>query len=168
MTIAVVGIGNVLAADDGAGIRVVEQFRRSMNDTRIRCAQTEEGGLDILGCLEGCDKAIIIDAAQTNARPAGSITSLTLHPPFTPASHCSLHPLGVDAVLAFGSMLGMRMPDEVTLYAIEGADVETFGGPCSREVSTAIPEVVALVRDQVHHYLPDAPAQDVSNEVKSP
>lgn len=154
MTATVLGIGNLLVADDGAGIRAVRSLCRTIADARVRCVESERGGLDILEHLEGVDRAIIIDAARTGTRPQGSITRITLARPFAPGCHPSLHALSIDAVLSLGSSAGVSLPDRVSLYLIEVADIESFGAGCTKKVASAIPRVAAMVREELRTFVP--------------
>jgi len=45
--------------------------------------------------------------------------------------------------------MGLPMPDDVTVFAIEAADVETFGEEFSPPVAAAAGKVVELVRAEV-------------------
>jgi len=155
MTTAIIGVGNLLVADDGVGIRVVRELRRMIDDPRVVCAESERGGLDLLDYLEGMDRGIVVDAAATGVHPPGSITRFTLRQPFIPGGCPSLHALSIDAVLSLGSSAGMPLPDEVILYAVEAADIESFGAGCTGDVEPAIPELVAMVQEDLRTFLPD-------------
>lgn len=153
--IAVIGVGNLLVSDDGVGIRVLREFRGSVADTRVTCFECERGGLDLLDKLANFDRAIVIDAAMTDNHPQGTVLTFTLRKPFTLGTLPSLHTIDLDAVLAFGSVAGVKLPDEVTVYTVEAADIETFGAGCTPNVRSAIPDVVAQLKSQLLELLPD-------------
>jgi hydrogenase maturation protease len=152
MKARIIGVGNLLLADDGVGIRVVRELKRRIDDPRVLCIESERGGLDLLEGLEGADRAIVVDAAATGAHPAGSISRFILRKPFIPGSCPSLHALSIDALLALGSSAGVPLPDDVILYAIEAADIESFGADCTGDVESAIPEVVAMVQGDIQSF----------------
>ena len=57
---------------------------------------------------------------------------------------------GLDTALELGHQLGYDMPEEVIVFAIEAADVETFGEELSPPVAAAAAEqVLDLVRREV-------------------
>ena len=58
----------------------------------------------------------------------------------------SPHFIGLFETLALGSALGLRVPAEVTIIAVEAFDCLTLGGPMHPAVAAAIPRVVELVR----------------------
>lgn len=154
MRVAVLGIGNLLAADDGVGIRSLREFQSCIDDQRIACFECERGGLDLLDKLEGFERSIIIDAARTGNHPYGRVFEFMLRKPFASDNLPSLHTIGLGAALAFGEVAGMKLPQEVTVYCIEAADIETFGAGCTPIVEAAIPIVVARMRSQVSRLVP--------------
>ena len=154
MTIAVVGIGNELAADDGAGIDAVRRLRTLVADGRVRCAESQRGGMEILDHIEGCEHAFVVDAACSGVRPPGSVARSVMRAPFPRVTPPSLHTLGVDGVLSLGSQAGIRMPREVVFYTVEGADVETFGAGRTGAVSQALPALVEQMAREIRSLLP--------------
>lgn len=168
MNIAVLGIGNEFAADDGVGIHVVRQLRAHFRDPRVRCLESGRGGMDILDHLEGCDRAFIVDAALSELHPPGTIRRDVLRTASPPHYRHTLHTISVDAVLSFGSLTGIRLPEEVVLYTIEAADIETFGAACSEDVQASIPEVVCRLNEEIFSALPDAVCSSRPEEACQP
>jgi hydrogenase maturation protease len=156
MNVAVLGIGNELAADDGVGIHVVRQLRSRLRDPRVHCLESERGGMDILDHLEGCDRGFIVDASWSGLYPPGTIRRDLLRSTAPPHCPHSLHTISVDAVLSLGSLTGLRLPDEVILYTIEAVDIETFGARCSEGVQASLPDVVSRLMEEIISILPDA------------
>jgi hydrogenase maturation protease len=155
MTATIIGVGNLLVADDGVGIRVVQMLQGILADDRVQCVESERGGLDVLEYLEGTERGIVIDAAMTGRRPPGNVTRFLLRRPFVPGRYPSLHALSIDAVLSLGESAAMDLPEEVALYAIEAVDIEHFGRGCTSPIAAAIPLVVSMVLEDLRSYLPD-------------
>ncbi len=149
MRVAVIGIGNLIASDDGVGIRAVREFGQTHADKRVTCVESERGGLELLDLMRGFDAAVIVDAAQTGAVPPGSVVTTVVRQPFAPGSHRSLHTMELDSVLAFGFHMGMPLPDQVTVLAVEAADIETFHEGLTPQVQSAFPGVVTRLRNEV-------------------
>jgi hypothetical protein len=53
---------------------------------------------------------------------------------------------GLDTALELGRQFGCDRPEEVIVFAIEGADVETFGEELSPPVTAVAEQVLGLVR----------------------
>ena len=162
--VVVIGVGNPIASDDGVGIRSVMEFQRTLHDERVTCVECERGGLDLLDLLKGFDGAVIIDAAKTGNCSPGGIATFVIRQPFALTAHRSLHTMELDSVLAFGSLMGMQLPDEVSVVAVEAADIETFHEGCTPEVQSAIPHVVNRVQNEIVKILPDLQTSPHSNE----
>ena len=154
MTVVVVGIGNTFAADDGVGIRILRDFQSLIADERVTCLECERGGLDLLDALAGFECAFILDAARTGSHPPGTILELTLRAPYLHECSPSLHTIGIGGVLALGETAGVDLPEEVTIYGVEAADIETFGSGCTPVVEAAIPGVVMRLHDKLATLVP--------------
>lgn len=169
MGITVIGIGNELATDDGAGIRVVRQLRNVISDVRVCYAESERGGLDLLDLLEGHATALIIDAARTGTKASGTISSFNIRRPFVVESLPSLHTIGLCTVLAFGAAMGITLPQEVTVYTIEATDIETFHNGCTSAVEAAIQDLTDTLVLELRKILPDlSPAGVKPPDLKQP
>jgi len=147
--ITVIGIGNELAADDGAGIEVIRRLKSFFPDPRVQYVESQQGGMEILDHIEGCEHAFLVDAACSGQCPPGSIARSVMRAPFPRTTPPSLHTLGVDGVLSLGSMAGMQLPDEVVFYTVEAADVETFGAGRTQAVTSAVPTVAAQLEEEI-------------------
>ena len=150
MKTLVLGIGNPILSDDGAGIRVAQDVEEKLNDPQITVAETSAAGLSLLDSIVGYDKVIILDAIQTKDGNAGQIYrmgpeafSLTKH--FT-----SPHQINLATALELGKMLDLAMPQKITIFAVEAKDITTFSEKCTPDVEQAIPEVVKMVLQELN------------------
>jgi len=73
MKTLILGLGNPILSDDGAGIRVAQEVGKQLNDPQVTVAETSAAGLSLLDSIVGYDKVIIIDAIQTKKGRAGQI-----------------------------------------------------------------------------------------------
>jgi hydrogenase maturation protease len=63
--IAVVGLGNVLMADDGVGVRVAEKLEKEKClPPNVTLVQGETGGISLLPHLDGVNAIILVDAVD--------------------------------------------------------------------------------------------------------
>jgi hydrogenase maturation protease len=169
MRALVIGIGNPLAGDDGVGIRAIAQLRKAISDERISLVESERGGLDLLDLLEGHRVALVIDAALTGTKPPGTISSFRIRKPIAVEPLPSLHTIGFRTVLAFGTTMGMNLPEEVTVYTVEARDIETFHEGCTPEVEGAIQNLTNILVRELRKSLPDLSTARVKpQDVKEP
>jgi len=150
MKTLVLGIGNPILCDDGAGIRVAREVAKQVNRPQITVAETSEVWLSLLDSIADYDKAVIIDAVQTKNGQAGQIYRMGPED-FSFAKHFSSpHQINLVTALEIGKMLGLAMPQEITIFAIEAKDITNFSEKCTPEVEKAIPEVVKMVLQELN------------------
>lgn len=99
--------------------------------------------------LEGYDRAIIIDAIQTrNGHPTGSIFTMDLADlrEISPTQHsASAHDTSLVTALDVGKQLGMKLPDEIVIFAVEVENILDFSEKPTPAVAEAIPKVTEMV-----------------------
>ena len=148
----VLGMGNPILSDDGVGLLVADRLRESPLPESGEVAQSEGGGLRLLELVRGFTRVIIIDALRSPAesgRHPGEVHRYEAKDFKGGHRYGSAHSIGLDTALEIGHKLGYDMPKEVTVFAIEAEDVETFGEELSPPVAAAAERVFALVREEV-------------------
>jgi len=149
MKTLVLGLGNLILSDDGAGIRVAQEVGKQLNDPQITVSETSAAGLSLLDSIVGYDKVIIIDAIQTKKGQAGQIYRMKAED-FSFAKHFSSpHQTTLVTALELGKMLGLVMPQKITIFAVEAKDIASFSEKCTPEVERAIPEAVKMVLEEL-------------------
>ena len=148
----VVGLGNPILTDDGVGVKVayeVEARLGSKIPTNLTITEASVGGLRLMELLEGYDRAIIIDAIQTkNGHHPGTIYKMTLDDlrEISPTQHSSsAHDTSLITALDAGIHLGMKLPADVTIFAVEVINVLDFSENPTPDVAQAIPKVTEMV-----------------------
>jgi hydrogenase maturation protease len=145
MKTLVLGLGNPILSDDGAGIRVAHEVANQLNNPQVTVAETSVAGLSLLDSIVGYDKVIIIDAIQTKKGKAGQIYRMEPED-FSFAKHLSSpHQINLVTALELGKMLNLAMPQKITIFAVEAKDITSFSEKCTPEVERAIPKVVKMV-----------------------
>jgi len=141
----VLGIGNPILSDDGAGIKVAREVGKKLDDPEITVAETSGAGLRLLDSIVGYDKVIIIDAIQTKKGKAGQIYRMEPED-FSFAKHLSSpHQINLVTALELGKMLNLAIPQKITIFAVEAKDITSFSEKCTPEVERAIPKAVKMV-----------------------
>jgi len=141
--IRVIGIGNELRGDDGAGI-VAARHVRSLAPAGIDVLEQSGECGALLEAWKDADLVILIDAVRSGA-PAGTIFRLDAShdpPPHDYFRH-STHDLGVADAVELGRALH-SLPQRLVLYGIEGESFEMGAG-----LSVAVSEVVGTVARRV-------------------
>lgn len=125
----IVGIGNELRGDDGAGLRLVELLTRMGVD-----AYGHDGEpLTLIESFERHDRVVIVDAvAGLKPGAVHRFDAVTEPLPALFATRSSTHLLGLAETLELSRELG-RLPAALEVIGIEGADFE-LGAPMSAPV----------------------------------
>ena len=142
--ILVLGVGNVLLSDEGAGVRVVEQLQRSyVFPPQVELIDGGTMGLDLLGYLDDKSHLFIVDAIVSTQPPGSVLIEKLLDPPAYFRQKISPHQIGLSELLAVAAMQDC-LPPAITLFGIVPLDLSTGIG-MSREVSGAVGQVVLAV-----------------------
>jgi hydrogenase maturation protease len=149
MKTLVLGLGNPILSDDGAGIRVAQEVGKQLNDPQITVSETSEAGLRLLDSIVGYDKVIIIDAVQTEKGQVGQLYRMGSED-FSLTKHFSSpHQINLATSLELGNALNLAMPQKITIFAIEAKDITSFSEKCTPEVEQSIPEAVKMVLEEL-------------------
>jgi len=151
----VLGLGNPILSDDAVGLEVAARLEALIKRPEITVLQTELGGINLLELLAGYDRAVIIDAITTPEGKPGQIYQLSPRSLRGTRHTDSTHGLDFAGVLELGKRLGMKLPGEVIILAIEAKDVTTFNEGCSAEVKGAIPRCVEKIAHLLGVGLPE-------------
>lgn len=142
--ILVLGVGNILLSDEGAGVRVVEQLQRSyVFPPQVELIDGGTMGLDLLGYLDDKSHLFIVDAIVSTQPPGSVLIEKLLDPPAYFRQKISPHQIGLSELLAVAAMQDC-LPPAITLFGIVPLDLSTGIG-MSREVSGAVGQVVLAV-----------------------
>jgi hydrogenase maturation protease len=143
MKTVVLGLGNPLLHDDGAGIEAINQLAGVAGvDCELKTAAV--GGLRILDQISGYDRAILVDAVMLG----GSVGQVRR---FEEADlvgdlHAScVHDLSLQEALLLGRSLEMPLPAQIVIYGIEVRDPYLLQEGCSSEVSEGAREAARLI-----------------------
>ena len=141
----ILGLGNSLLCDDGVGIYVAAELKNRVDRPEITVMETGVAGLSLLDLLVGYDRAIIVDAIQTVGGKAGQIYRLEPKAFDTAIHTASAHGIDFTTALEFGKKLGLPLPQQIIIFAVEVSDISTFSEECTPEVTRAIPTCVEMV-----------------------
>ena len=151
----VIGLGNPLLSDDRAGIAVTQALERLLDGrTGADIRQLHAGGVRLMEAMEGYERAIIADSMITGGARPGSVRRASLSGPVlsgdTPGLNvASVHDMDLPTAIEAGRRIGLRLPDEITVYGIEADDVKTFGEALSPAVEEAVSRVAGMIYEEL-------------------
>jgi len=148
--VLVIGIGNELRGDDGAGVQVARRLRAAAaDDVEISIHQGEPAGL--IETWRGRESAVIVDAMRSGV-PPGTIRRIDASSDPLPgwlSGSSSTHALGLHEAIELARTLE-RLPARLIVYAVEGRCFET-GAELSAAVRARIPQLVSMVLEETRH-----------------
>ena len=141
----VIGLGNLLMGDDGAGIHVINELRKQNLPEEVDIIDGGTGGVELIDILASSRTVIVIDAITTHGN---NITGVRL---FSPDAFIfdkedngySLHDVELTSVLSLMKALDLEIP-EIKIVGIPAVDIRPRIG-LSEECSRWIPEAVELI-----------------------
>ena len=145
--VLVIGLGNELRGDDGAGIEVARRLRGLAAEAGIdvRAQQGEPAGL--IDAWSGRKAVLVVDTMRSGAEP-GTICRFDASCEPLPAQlrgSSSTHALSLAEAIELARALE-QLPPRAVVFAIEGQGFET-GAALSDEVRAVIPKVAGMVLD---------------------
>ena len=145
MKTLILGIGNPMVTDDGAGLKIARQIKE--RNPELEVIEACSGALGLLDVVAGYDKLIIIDSVKTEGGKPGELYKLELQD-LPPASDLvTSHGVDIASAFKLGEGLEYKMPRSVSIYAVEIKDNTNFGEECTKEVAEKIPALAQRIME---------------------
>ena len=162
--ILVLGIGNLLWADEGFGVRCVETLHRDWQlPPQVTLMDGGTQGLYLLPYVQEADCLLVFDAVDYGD-PPGTLREVVGDqvPRFMGAKKMSLHQTGFQEVIAAAEFTG-RLPRELVLIGVQPEELEDYGGSLRPLVKARIPAALELALKWLRQWgapaLPRAPGE---------
>ena len=124
MTIALIGLGNILLKDEGVGVHAVNAIRgRYTFSPEVEIIDGGTLGLDLLHFFEGKDRILLIDAVDFRKEPGyiGMLEDNAI--PSSLFAKLSVHHIGLSDLL-FAAQLKDLTPSKLCLIGIQPQSLE--------------------------------------------
>ncbi|MCQ8106163.1 HyaD/HybD family hydrogenase maturation endopeptidase [Methylomonas sp. SURF-2] len=143
--ILLLGIGNVLWADEGFGVRVIEHLQkhyRFPDNVTILDGGTQ--GMYLVEHVQAAEVLVVFDAVDYGLPPATlKRVANDEVPNFLGAKKISLHQTGFQEVLATAQMLG-RYPTHLLLIGVQPEELDDYGGSLRASVKAQIQPAIEM------------------------
>ncbi len=146
--ILVMGLGNILLSDEGAGIKAFEKLlaRYIIPDT-VEVIDGGTMGMELISYFDGKRHVIIIDAVDAGY-PTGTVTRVENLPAFF-QNKISPHQIGLIDILALLTLEKVTPPN-VVLFGIEPGNINT-GLEMSLDVKNKIDYLLSKVVEELSY-----------------
>jgi hydrogenase maturation protease len=143
----VLGIGNVLWADEGFGVRAVEALHATYElPEAVHLLDGGTQGLNLLEPVVSHAAVLVFDAIDFGLEPGGLRVLRDREVPAWAGTKMSLHQQSFQELLAVADLQG-RFPPKLTLIGVQPERLADFGGSlseCVRERLSLVVELAAL------------------------
>jgi hydrogenase maturation protease len=148
--VLVLGIGNLLWADEGFGVRCVERLAAEWQvPAGISVMDGGTQGLYLLPYVQAARRLIVFDAIDYGLEP-GTLKRVEGDqvPRFMGAKKMSLHQTGFQEVIAAADLTG-QLPEEMLLIGVQPEELDDYGGSLRPVVKARLGEAVDLAVAQL-------------------
>lgn len=143
------GIGNLLWADEGFGVRAIEALHAAYAfPAAVRLIDGGTLGLALLDEVESASRVLVFDAIDYGLAPGTLRVLRDAEVPRWGARKMSPHQNGFNDVLALAQLHG-RAPRAIVAIGVQPAVLDDFGGSLSEPVRARLGEAVELAAQQV-------------------
>ena len=148
--IVVLGIGNVLWADEGFGVRCVEALQAGWDFApHVQLIDGGTQGLYLIPQVTAARRLLILDAVDYGLAPGTlKLVENDQVPRFLGAKKMSLDQTGFQEVLMLAELTG-RYPEEVLLIGCQPEQLEDYGGSLRPCVKAALESALTIAVERL-------------------
>jgi hydrogenase maturation protease len=142
-------LGNDILSDDALGSVVAKRLNGNGFDPSVEVIFAPTAGFGLLDLLKDREAVLIVDAIVTGKSEPGTVHFFpagTLTPSY---NLINSHQINLPTALELGKQLGMAMPSDIQVVAVEAQDVETIGEQMTPPVEKSVETVLAAVKNWI-------------------
>jgi hydrogenase maturation protease len=144
MKAVVLGVGNVILADEGVGVRVVEALEREYTvPAGVTVIDAGTSGMEMLEDLSDLDFLLVVDAIAAGKAPGELVQLRGDAVPVFFRRNLSPHGIGLSDVLASLEFLGAE-PKETVILGVQPTSLD-LSTELTPTIAACVPELVAQV-----------------------
>lgn len=150
----IIGIGNSLLTDDGAGVHVIERLQQADLPAGVELVDGGTLGFALLEMVESARRLIVVDAAQLDAEP-GTVQSFRnqdMDIYLTSRKRSSVHEVNLLDIMSAAKFRGL-MPRDYALVGIQPACID-WGSEPTAAVARGVAEATRVVMDMIDEAVP--------------
>lgn len=145
----VLGIGNVLWADEGFGVRAVEALHAAYElPQAVELLDGGTQGMNLLEPVVSHGAVLVLDAIDFRLPPGTLRVLRDREVPAWAGSKMSLHQQSFQELLSIADLHG-RFPPKLTLIGVQPERLSDFGGSLSESVRGRLPLAVELAVEEL-------------------
>ncbi len=147
--VLVLGIGNVLWADEGFGVRAVEALHATHAfPAGVRLLDGGTLGLNLYEPVACARRVLVFDAIDYGLVPGTLKLLRDADVPAWGRTKLSPHQIGFNDVLALAQLNG-RVPETIVAIGVQPVELSDFGGSLTEPVRARLPDAVTLAAEDL-------------------
>lgn len=144
MKAVVLGVGNIILADEGVGVRVVEALERDyVMPPGVTVIDAGTSGMEMLEDMSDLDFLLVVDAIAAGKAPGELVQLRGDEVPVFFRRNLSPHGIGLSDVLASLEFLGSE-PKETVILGVQPTSLD-LSTELTPTIAACVPELVAQV-----------------------
>ncbi len=156
----VLGLGNPVLGDDGVGLAVAAELKRLLAEAPVRGVDvlaSTRAGFDLIDILRGYTSAILVDCIVLPDPRPGTVRRLAVDDVSGCARLVNAHEMSVGTTFRLAERMGISMPTDVEIIAVEAGNTSTIGEGLTPAVQAS---VEPLAREIYNRLKQNEPATD--------
>ncbi len=148
----VLGFGNVLLSDDGAGVQIVEHLRSELGADAANFIDAGTLSFSLLPLMETTDSMLIIDAAEIHGVPgtAALLAGEDMDKFLSSTRRRTVHEVGLIDLLDMARLKGC-LPPRRALLVVQPGRID-WSEQLSAPVAAALPEIARQATALLHRW----------------
>ncbi len=159
----VLGLGNPVLSDDGVGLAVAAEVKRLLAEEPISGVDvlaSTRAGFELIDLLRGYARAIIVDCLTLPDPVPGRVRRLGLDDVAGSARLINAHEISIETAFRLAERLGIPMPEEVEILAVEAEDTSTIGERLTPAVAAAVAPLARAIYEKLRENAPSVVPPD--------
>lgn len=147
--VLVLGLGNLLWADEGFGVRAVEAFYQHYDvDARVRLIDGGTLGHYLINEVMDAKRILLLDCCDLNA-PPGTLKLLRDDEiAIWSTTKISAHQTGMNDVLATASIMGYK-PEKFSVVAVQPEELNDYGASLTDTLKACLPRAMEMAAEEL-------------------
>lgn len=148
MKAVVLGVGNIILADEGVGVRVIEALERDyVLPAGVGIIDAGTSGMEMLEDLSHLDFLLVVDAIASGQPPGTLVRLAGDEVPVFFRRNLSPHGIGLSDVLAALEFMGAE-PGETLILGVQPVSM-ALSTELTPAIAARVPELVAQVVEEL-------------------
>ena len=162
----VLGLGNPVLCDDGVGLAVVSTLRKLLEAAPIPGVDvlaSTRAGFELIDLLRDYRRAILVDCLALPDPQPGRVRRLDLNDVSGSSRLVNAHEVSVGVAFRLAERMGVPMPTEVEILAVEAADTRTLAEGLTPAVEAAVGPLCREIYEDLRRRAPATEPPDTED-----